>query len=82
MADKTIAGYLADRGTSPVHRSYMWTYPAGMDWFAALAEAGGETAREVLRAAYRAPLTPSDLAALWPDGSAIGGPGAPAALPR
>jgi hypothetical protein len=52
-----------------------------MDWFAALAEAGGEVSREVLRAAYRAPLTPSDLAALWPDGPVVGGPGAPSALP-
>lgn len=82
MTGKAVAGALADRGTNPEHRSYMWAYPAGMDWFAALAEAGGETSREVLRAAYRAPLTPSDLAALWPDGPAIGGPGAPAALRR
>jgi hypothetical protein len=29
----------------------------------------------VLHAAYRAPLTPTDLAALWPAGPMIGGPG-------
>ncbi|MBO2459904.1 hypothetical protein [Actinomadura violacea] len=80
FTDKAVSGYLADRGLSPEHRSYMWAYPAGMDWFACLAETGGEAAREVLRAAYRAPLTPSGLAALWPEGPAVGGPGAPAAL--
>ncbi|MDN3355880.1 hypothetical protein [Actinomadura sp. DC4] len=74
-SDKTIAGYLADRGTNPVHRSYMWAYPAGFDWFAALAEADAKVSREVLNAAYREPLTPTDLTTLWPAGPPIGGPG-------
>jgi hypothetical protein len=30
-------------------------------------------AASVLRAAYRAPLTPGELSELWPDGPAIGG---------
>ncbi|MFI0450706.1 hypothetical protein [Actinomadura sp. 6N118] len=78
--DKTISGYLTDRGTDATHRSYMWAYPAGFDWFAALAEADAKVSREVLHAAYRAPLTPSDLAELWPQGPAIGGPGGPVRL--
>jgi hypothetical protein len=73
--DKAVARFLADRGSSAEHRSYMWAYPAGIDWFAALADAGADVAGRVLRAAYRAPLTPDDLAALWPEGPVIGGPG-------
>ncbi|OLT14161.1 hypothetical protein BJF79_03085 [Actinomadura sp. CNU-125] len=80
LTDKTIAGYLADRGTNPQHRSYMWAYPAGFDWFAALADADAKVSREVLHAAYRAPLTPTDLAELWPAGPPIGGPGGPVRL--
>lgn len=79
-SDKTIAGYLSDRGADPVHRSYMWAYPAGFDWFATLAETDAKVSREVLHAAYREPLTPTDLAALWPAGPPIGGPGGPARL--
>ncbi|GLZ08423.1 hypothetical protein Acsp03_58890 [Actinomadura sp. NBRC 104412] len=78
--DKTIARYLADRGTSPEHRSYMWAYPAGLDWFAALAEADAKVCGEVLHAAYRRPLTPADLTELWPSGPPIGGPGGPVRL--
>lgn len=80
LTDKTIAGYLADRGTNPQHRSYMWAYPAGFDWFAALAKADAKVSREVLHAAYRAPLTPTDLAELWPAGPPFGGPGGPVRL--
>jgi hypothetical protein len=79
-SDKTIAGDLSDRGTDPTHRSYMWAYPAGFDWFTALAEADAKVAREVLNAAYRDPLTPADLAELWPEGPPIGGPGGPVRL--
>ncbi|SFP73687.1 hypothetical protein SAMN04489713_1175 [Actinomadura madurae] len=78
--DKTIAGYLADRGTDPQHRTYMWAYPAGFDWFAALADADVKVSGEVLHAAYRAPLTPTDLADLWPAGPTVGGPGGPVRL--
>ncbi|WP_328594091.1 hypothetical protein [Actinomadura macrotermitis] len=76
LTDKAIALPLAGRGADPMLRSYLWAYPAGVDWFAALAEAGGEVASKVLHAAYREPLTPSDLARLWPEGPVIGGPGA------
>lgn len=69
-----IAGMLADRSTDPLLRTYMWAYVAGIDWFANLAEADETVIRQVLRAAYRAPLTPAELRALWPDGPAIGGP--------
>lgn len=79
-SDKTISGYLTDRGTDPTHRTYMWAYPAGFDWFAALAEADAKVSREVLHAAYRDPLTPTDLAQLWPEGPPIGGPGGPVRL--
>ncbi|MFC4912218.1 hypothetical protein [Actinomadura gamaensis] len=72
--DAAIADVLSDRGADPRLRSYLWAYPAGVDWFVSLAEAGDpELSGTVLRAAYRDPLTPSDLAALWPGGPAIGG---------
>lgn len=74
--DEDIADYLADRGTSPLLRSYLWAYPAGIDWFVSLADsADARVIPEVLHAAYRAPLTPGDLAAFWPAGPPIGGPG-------
>ncbi|KAB2347977.1 hypothetical protein [Actinomadura rudentiformis] len=74
--DAVIADLLTDRGADPQLRSYQWAYPAGFDWFANLAEAGPTTKHEVLQAAYRDPLTPTDLAALWPAGPTIGGQGA------
>ncbi|MEV4252455.1 hypothetical protein AB0J52_04740 [Spirillospora sp. NPDC049652] len=73
-SDAGIADLLSDRGADPRLRSYLWAYPAGIDWFVSLAEAGDpELHRTVLQAAYRDPLTPSGLAALWPSGPAIGG---------
>ncbi|MBO3752685.1 hypothetical protein J5X84_42110 [Streptosporangiaceae bacterium NEAU-GS5] len=72
-SDQTIADTLSDRGRDPLLRSYLWSYPAGLDWFAALADAGAAVAGEVLYAAYRQPLTPLQLQALWPDGPTIGG---------
>jgi hypothetical protein len=79
-SDKTIAAQLTDRGSSPSLRSYLWAYPAGIDWFAALVEADAKVIGEVFHAAYRAPLTPTELAALWPEGPPIGGPGHPVRL--
>jgi hypothetical protein len=70
-----ISDILTDRGANPQLRSYLWSYPAGLDWFAALADAGSDVTRQVLQAAYREPLSPADLAALWPTGPPIGGPG-------
>ncbi len=78
--DEVIADLLTDRGANPLLRSYLWAYPAGLDWFTALADAHASVAPEVLRAAYREPLTPDDLAALWPAGPPIGGTGEPVRL--
>jgi hypothetical protein len=71
--DEDIADALADRGADPLLRSYLWSYPAGIDWFVHLAESDGSPSSDILRAAYRDPLTPADLAALWPDGPPVGG---------
>ncbi|MGI5205403.1 hypothetical protein ACQEU6_27955 [Spirillospora sp. CA-108201] len=68
-----VADFLTDRGANPQLRSYLWSYPAGIDWFANLATAEQATGTAVLQAAYRDPLTPTDLAALWPAGPTIGG---------
>ncbi|HEY0539776.1 MAG TPA: hypothetical protein VGD53_15475 [Actinoallomurus sp.] len=77
-SNSQIAGTLADRSTDPLLRTYMWAYAAGIDWFANLADADQVTIRRVLHASYRAPLTPGDLEALWPQGPTIGGPGSTA----
>lgn len=75
-SDETIADFLADRSNNVLLRSYLWAYPAGIDWFVRLAEDGGsKTIRRVLQAAYRDPLLPDDLVALWPEGPTIGGSG-------
>lgn len=74
--DEEIADALSDRGANPLLRSYLWAYPAGFDWFTALADRGSqETIRRVLHEAYRSPLTPSDLMTMWPEGPTIGGLG-------
>jgi hypothetical protein len=64
---------LWDRSRSPRLRSYLWSYPAGLDWFSNLWERENSLLPEVLRAAYQQPIGPSELHALWPDGPAIGG---------
>ncbi|MCA1675193.1 MAG: hypothetical protein LC799_24370 [Actinobacteria bacterium] len=69
----TIARDLFDRSANPQLRTYLWAYPAGIDWFVNLHEAGGARAAEVLHEAYQHPLDPSELRALWPAGPAIGG---------
>ena len=75
-SDQRIGDLLSDRGANPLLRSYLWAYPAGLDWFAALADHGSTVViQEVLRAAYRDPLTPRQLHALWPDSPTVGGPG-------
>jgi hypothetical protein len=72
--DEAIGDLLTDRGADPLLRSYLWAYPAGADWFVNLADhAPTDTVSAVLRAAYRDPLTPDDLARLWPTGPPIGG---------
>lgn len=71
--NEDIAGELYDRSRNPQFRSYLWSYPAGIDWFVQLIEADHATLAEVLRAAYKRPLTPSELHKLWPTGPTIGG---------
>lgn len=72
-ADEDIAREFYDRSRNPQFRSYLWSYPAGIDWFVRLVEAGGTTLAEVLREAYKRPLTPTELRELWPTGPVIGG---------
>lgn len=79
-SDEDIANELTDRGADPLLRSYLWSYPAGLDWFVALADSAPQAIGKVLHAAYRDPLTPADLTALWPAGPAIGGTGGPLRL--
>lgn len=71
--DEEIARELCDRSRNPQFRSYLWSYTAGIDWFVKLIEAGGTALGEVLREAYKHPLTPSELHQLWPAGPVIGG---------
>jgi hypothetical protein len=69
-----IADALSDRSTDPQLRSYLWAYPAGLDWFATLAARGSRIeVQEVLHAAYHDPLCPAELETLWPSGPTIGG---------
>jgi len=68
-----IARDLFDRSVNPQLRTYLWAYPAGIDWFVNLYEAGGPLTGEVLKEAYKRPLDPSELHALWPAGPVIGG---------
>jgi hypothetical protein len=75
--DEQIAHLISDRGANPLLRSYLWAYPAGFDWFVRLAEANTEAAADVLREAYRAPLSPDDLQGLWAGGPCVGGCGNP-----
>jgi hypothetical protein len=72
--EDAIGDMLSDRGANPLLRTYLWAYPAGIDWFVRLADEGPkETVRTLISAAYRSPLTPDELSALWPEGPAIGG---------
>jgi hypothetical protein len=71
--DTEIARELYDRSRNPQFRSYLWSYPAGIDWFVRLVEAGGTALAEVLREAYKRPPTPNELHKLWPAGPIIGG---------
>lgn len=75
--DEQIGDILSDRGANVLLCSYLWSYPAGLDWFANLADHGDmETISNVLHAAFERPLCPTDLVELWPSGPPIGGPGA------
>ncbi|MGH3735016.1 MAG: hypothetical protein ACRDT6_05270 [Micromonosporaceae bacterium] len=71
--DDAIGDALTDRSADPLLRSYLWAYPAGQDWFTHLSNTDPEVWRPILRAAYRSPLTTTDLVNLWPNGPTIGG---------
>lgn len=74
--ESDIANELSDRGTDPMLRTYLWSYPAGADWFINLVDnADPAITAAVLQLAYQHPLTPHDLSDLWPAGHQIGGPG-------
>ncbi len=73
--NEDIGDLLTDRGADPLLRSYLWAYPAGIDWFVNLADANVPETSSILRAAYRNPLTPGELANLWPSGPSFGGTG-------
>ena len=74
-SNEDIADLLTDRGADPLLRSYLWAYPAGIDWFVNLADANAPEASSILRAAYRSPLTANELTNLWPSGPPLGGTG-------
>jgi len=58
----TISDTLTDRSADPLLRSYLWSYPAGVDWWVKLADEGdAETRKHVLQKAYQRPLTPAQL---------------------
>lgn len=71
--DDLIGAHLSDRGRDPQLRSYLWAYPAGLDWFVNLHDSGGSLLAEVLHAAYQRPLVPRELERLWPAGPRVGG---------
>ncbi|MDQ1247751.1 MAG: hypothetical protein QG597_2122, partial [Actinomycetota bacterium] len=69
-----IADTLTDRSTNPLLRSYLWAYPAGIDWFTTLADTNDPTTTHtILTTIYQHPHTPTDLHHLWPTGPTIGG---------
>lgn len=75
-SEARVGDMLTDRGADPLLRSYLWSYPAGIDWFVRLADSATPGAAEtVIRSAYKAPLTPAALSTLWTDGPTIGGDG-------
>lgn len=73
FSEKEIARELHDRRDDPRLRSYLWAYPAGLDWFMNLWEEKPTLVPEVLRVAYQQPLSPNELHDLWPTGPRIGG---------
>jgi hypothetical protein len=71
-----IGDMLTDRSVDPLLRSYLWAYPAGIDWFVRLADAATpDTGAHVVRESYCAPLVPDALSQLWLGGPGFGGIG-------
>lgn len=73
ISDKELEREARDRTLNPRLRSYLWSYPAGVDWFMNLWELESTLVPEVFGAAYQRPLSASDLNQLWPGGPAISG---------
>ena len=64
-----IGDMLSDRSVDPLLRSYLWAYPAGIDWFVRLADSALlNTSKRIIQESYRSPLTPGGLSRLWPGG--------------
>lgn len=57
LSSLDIARELGDRSRDPRLRSYLWSYPAGVDWFVNLWEQHARLLSEVCRAAYQSPLS-------------------------
>lgn len=75
-SETRIRNMLTDRSVDPLLRSYLWSYPAGDRLVRALADsASADMAEKVIRSSYQAPLTPSALSTLWPEGPTVGGDG-------
>jgi len=72
-ARQTVVNDLVDRSRNPQLRSYLWAYPARLDWFVRLYEAPGTVPAEVLRDAFQRLLNPSELGELWSGAPVIGG---------
>jgi len=70
---QAVGNELVDRSRNPQLRSYLWAYPAGLDWFVRLYEAPSTVLSEVLRDAYQRPLSPRELTEFWPGGPVLGG---------
>jgi len=70
---QAVVNDLVDRSRNQQLRSYLWAYPAGLDWFVRLYETPGTVLSEVLRDAYQRPLSPRELSELWPGGPLVGG---------
>lgn len=67
LSDAELMRELHDRSRDPRLRSYLWAYPAGLDWFVNLWEEDGKLLPEVFRAAYQRPLSPSELHSFRPE---------------
>ena len=64
-----IGDALSDRSVDPLLRSYLWSYPAGIDWFVRLADfAAPEAVSQVICKSYQSPLTPGALSNILPAG--------------
>lgn len=66
LSEAEMTRELQDRSRDPRLRSYLWSYPAGLDWFVNLWEQNAKLLPEVIRAAYQRPLSPSELHSIWP----------------